>query len=204
MGGNTTAKISYPLKVIMAGTYINISLDEFNKFVTELGFSQIQVDGTNEAVFGRIIGKGLCLRVYSGIVGRESRGCGEDAIRCVIFWRENKESPPVKVSGTKRVHRVHGWRNNLLKRIEAISAEQTPLCQCGRPMVKRQNKITKSYFWSCAGYTSKACTRTKDLCEESPNGLHEYEPDIEYDITGKTVNCKYCGESPSYPQSFTR
>jgi len=31
-------------------------------------------------------------------------------------------------------------------------------------------------------------------CKESPDGEHNFTPDIEYDITGKTVNCEYCGE----------
>jgi hypothetical protein len=32
-------------------------------------------------------------------------------------------------------------------------------------------------------------------CQDSPNGKHEYSPDFEYDLTGGTINCEYCGDS---------
>lgn len=53
-----------------------------------------------------------------------------------------------------------------------------------------------------------ACKRTWDtvhpdyadyvpLCpERRDGGTHEYTADLEYDITGQTVNCEYCGEEP--------
>lgn len=31
-------------------------------------------------------------------------------------------------------------------------------------------------------------------CDESPNGNHSYTADLEYDPTGNTENCEWCGE----------
>lgn len=31
-------------------------------------------------------------------------------------------------------------------------------------------------------------------CEDSPNGEHEFTPDLEYDPTGETINCLHCGK----------
>ena len=31
-------------------------------------------------------------------------------------------------------------------------------------------------------------------CEDSPDGKHSFTPDYEYDSSGKTINCEYCGE----------
>jgi len=33
-------------------------------------------------------------------------------------------------------------------------------------------------------------------CEHSPTGKHSFSPDIEYDESGKTINCEHCGEYP--------
>lgn len=35
--------------------------------------------------------------------------------------------------------------------------------------------------------------RTVGRCPDSPTGRHEFEVDIEYDHTGKTINCVHCG-----------
>jgi hypothetical protein len=31
-------------------------------------------------------------------------------------------------------------------------------------------------------------------CGDSPDGKHQFAPDLEYDPTGETINCEYCGE----------
>jgi hypothetical protein len=31
-------------------------------------------------------------------------------------------------------------------------------------------------------------------CADSPDGKHQFAPDLEYDSTGETINCEYCGE----------
>ncbi len=33
-------------------------------------------------------------------------------------------------------------------------------------------------------------------CEDSPTGSHNFTLDLEYDPTGQTRNCDYCGELP--------
>ena len=43
--------------------------------------------------------------------------------------------------------------------------------------------------------TDKGRAVVADACPERGDGEpHEYTPDIEYDATGKTVNCMFCGE----------
>ena len=42
--------------------------------------------------------------------------------------------------------------------------------------------------------------KKKIECEDAPDGRHNFVPDIEYDITGQTINCEYCGE----PESETK
>jgi hypothetical protein len=37
-------------------------------------------------------------------------------------------------------------------------------------------------------------TIATDACAESPDGEHSFQPDLEYDPTGGTINCEYCGE----------
>jgi hypothetical protein len=31
-------------------------------------------------------------------------------------------------------------------------------------------------------------------CEESPNGRHKFNADLEYDPSGATINCEHCGD----------
>lgn len=31
-------------------------------------------------------------------------------------------------------------------------------------------------------------------CPDSPDGKHSFTPDLEYDSSGRTINCEYCGE----------
>jgi len=41
-------------------------------------------------------------------------------------------------------------------------------------------------------------------CPDSPRGNHVYEPDLEYDISGCTVNCIHCGEAQPLKGKFPR
>ncbi len=35
---------------------------------------------------------------------------------------------------------------------------------------------------------------SKIKCEDSPTGAHVFTVDLEYDPTGRTINCEHCGE----------
>jgi hypothetical protein len=146
----------------MAATYKNISLTEFDSYLKNLGFAPITVPNCKEAVYGKIIGPRLCLRIFSGIVGESSRGCGEDAIRTAIVYKD-EDGAIVPVGKQKRVHRVEGWKKNLANRIDEATTRTHETCHCGRPMVVRKNAKTESEFWGCIGFSSKKCSGTKPI-----------------------------------------
>lgn len=129
---------------------IEISRQDMHDFLTIRGFTQIiGLRGTRELVYGKIVGKDLCLRVYTSVVGETTRGNGEDAIRTVLVTRVNND---VKIVGSdRRVHRVVGWRANLDKRLEGWQEQLGPACPlCGKVTVRRRSN--KGWFWGCSGY----------------------------------------------------
>ncbi len=131
-------------------TAVTISRDDMVTFLTSRNFTQLQIAGTKEMVFGRIVDKGLCLRVYTSIAGEESRGVGADAIRCVLFTK--LENGDVKMVGVdKRVHRVEGWKANLQNRLDTWREMLGPRCPiCGKLTTRRKSR--RGYFWGCIGY----------------------------------------------------
>ena len=88
--------------------YHPITKDEMRSFLEPQGFVAVDLPGTREIVFAKRVdvdGLPLSLRVYTGITGENSRDVGEDAIRCLIFWRM-ADGQMRKVATSKRVHRV--------------------------------------------------------------------------------------------------
>jgi hypothetical protein len=143
--------------------YTNITQDEMADFLGDQGFLQILLPGVTELVYARRANTddlSLSLRVYTGIApSGESRDVGEDAIRCVIFWRK-PSGDIVKVATTKRVHRVKGWRKNLQDRLDKIGVEKR--CECGAPMIRRKAKAGRgSEFYGCS--TFPECRKTSSV-----------------------------------------
>lgn len=139
--------------------YHPITKEEMSEFLVPQGFVETQYPGTSELVFAKrvdIPGLALSLRVYTGI-GSDgiSRTNGDDAIRCLIFWR-NPLGEIKKIAASKRVHRVKGWKNNLQNRLDHLTPG--PMCACGAPMVSR--KGSNGEFYGCASYP--ACKQTKE------------------------------------------
>lgn len=149
-------------------TYTDISKEEMGQFLEAQGFQLISLEGVWELVWAKIFrtsrsehgvyGDGsiaVSMRVYSGInpSGR-SRGVGEDAIRVALFWKDEGEIR--KVGGSKRVHRVKGWRKNLQSRIDGWADDLGPACyNCLSPMVLRTpKKGGKKFepFYGCASW----------------------------------------------------
>jgi hypothetical protein len=126
-------------------TYTNISADEMREFLTERGFAEIKVKGTLETVYGCRMPNAanipLCCRVYTGITGSDSRGCGDDAIR-VSIWTMTPEGKPVMVAGYKRVNRVETWRTNLQERLtKALAFSPERICPTHKlPLCERKAK----------------------------------------------------------------
>lgn len=146
----------------MAARYVNVSETEMHEFLTPQGFKRIQIEGTVELVYGKRVHQDdlqLTLRVYTGIdPSGSSRGVGDDAIRVSLFMRQ--ENRIVKLGGSKRVHRVAGWRANLQNRLDNWLDEfPKHKCKCGYPMVPR--KGTKGAFLGCSNFP--ICRETKAI-----------------------------------------
>jgi hypothetical protein len=144
--------------------FTNITAEEMTEFLTTQNppFSIVQLDNVGEMVFGRRVhgqhNWPLTLRVYTGIDGKNSRGVGDDAIRCSLFMR-TRTGEILFVGGDKRVHRVKGWRQNLQSRIDKWE-EYAPTIACRKcclPMVLREGKFGK--FFGCSGWkpNNKGC-----------------------------------------------
>jgi hypothetical protein len=133
--------------------YHEISEKEFREFAETHGFQQITLPNTNEIVFGRIIQPRISMRIYSSVTGDNSRDVGEDAIRVVLAARQPDGGIKVFHSAT-RVHRVAGWKKNLIKRME--ETEKTPVAWCGccnRIMVMRKKAAPDAVpFFGCSGF----------------------------------------------------
>jgi hypothetical protein len=142
--------------------YTNITKSEMLEFLSPLGFSELKIPNCSELVLGKRIDKNgipLSLRVYTGIVSENSRGCGDDAIRVNTFAR-NLNNECKKVVTCRRVNRVAGWRKNLQTRIhEVCQKSPSQSCNCGNPMVLREGKFGE--FLGCTNYPE--CKETRRL-----------------------------------------
>lgn len=89
----------------------------------------------------------------------DAKTMGEDAIRVDLFTL-GSNGKPLYLRGSKRVHRVRGWRNNLKRRLdhwqEFMPRDICP--SCGRPMLVRINKAKQTKFLGCCDYP--ACKET--------------------------------------------
>lgn len=138
--------------------YTNVTKQDIEEVLVPQGFKQITLPKVTELVYAKRVdrdGLQLALRIYTGIEGEQSRGCGEDAMRAAVFIR--LEDGAIKmIGGSKRVNRVEGWRANLQSRIDHFAEQIGPRCECGSLMVERKGKHGK--FYSCVNYPK--CTRT--------------------------------------------
>jgi hypothetical protein len=147
--------------------YVNVSAQDMEAFLGPQGFTRLDLgDSTIELVFGKRVdqdGIQLSLRVYTGINPTgESRSVGSDAMRVNIFMRTS-EGRIIKLGGSKRVHRVEGWRANLQQRIDRwVEYMPQHRCEvCGLPMLPRERKGGKGKFLGCAGYPN--CRNTRNI-----------------------------------------
>ena len=135
-------------------TYYNISQGEIEAFLLPLGFQKIELAGVNELVYSRRIAHklALSLRVFTGIEPTgASREVGKDAIRVCLFWRK-PDGTITKASGSKRVHRVNGWKNNLKNRLDSWEQDFITCSVCGAPMIERTNRNNGNKFFGCCNY----------------------------------------------------
>jgi hypothetical protein len=100
--------------------YYPITFEEMDTFLRHRGFTPLHLANVKEAVYGHIIDKNVCIRVYTGIVQGTSRGLGDDAIRVVPVKRlYNGKIVPITSKVTK-VYRLENWRKTLSTRIDSV------------------------------------------------------------------------------------
>ena len=152
----------------MAAHYTNVTQEELEEYLLPQGFKKLTVPGTTELVYGKRVdrdGLQLTLRVYTGIApSGNSRGVGEDAMRVTLFMRIDT-GKIVMLGGSKRVHRVAGWKKNLQARLDGWEdgLPDRKCSQCGYPMVRRDSK--RGEFYGCCRYPE--CRHTENIAAPS-------------------------------------
>lgn len=152
------ARIRPDYSVRMAN-YVNVTQEDMEELLLPQGFRKLDLDGVRELVYGKRVdrdGLTLTMRVFTGIdPDGNSRDCGSDAMRVNLFWRRPDEKI-VNIAGSKRVHRVAGWKGNLQQRIDTLVPG--PCCPtCSSPMVERKGKNGK--FYGCSDFPNCRGTR---------------------------------------------
>jgi len=166
----------------MAATYIRPTLVDF-----EAQFSMPNKQEPNKRAFELVRPSGaeayylcklksneagtLCLKVLTSVAAEHisARGCGEDAIRVVLYWQDAQgwEKPLGK---GRRVNRCGGRDataadvvTRALDRAREVAQcrGKLPVCpDCGRPMVVRVAKTSGKPFYSCIGFSANVCRGT--------------------------------------------
>lgn len=151
----------------MPTQYINVTVDEFENVLGSVAeFERADVDGVNEIVYDcPLPDDDLTIRVFSTLVGENARGCGDDAIRCVV-WDHEIDAP---VGGRKKTLRIaptrsnpEGWAGNFKPKLRDLYANwrdhRTETCPaCGAPMALRDGQYGP--FLGCTRYPDCRCTQ---------------------------------------------
>lgn len=124
--------------------FVNIAEADMTEFLTKRNFVRMSVERCNEAVYGRDMGRGYTLAVFTGIEDGVSRRKGKDAIRVALI-----HSGQVLTS-LPHVKRVATWKENLTERFRnwRTMASDSPCPDCGGLLVLRRSKRGK--FFGCA------------------------------------------------------
>jgi len=142
--------------------YKNITAQEMEEFLSSQGFQLMTLPNVVEIVYGKVCRRHdmmYSIRIYTGInPDGNSRDVGRDAIRVEINWKDPTGTVR-RCGGSKRVHRVQGWRKNLQNRLDHWYQALGPQCHCGAPMVLRTQRKSKHKFWGCSTYPQ--CKETK-------------------------------------------
>ncbi len=144
--------------------YTRITETEMDNIFLENGFEAIDIPGTKEKVyqfeFNTKSGERFALRIYSSIDLRtgDSRGCGNDAIRVMVMWKNGNEW--TRIGSTRRVNRIQTWKKNLENQLNSWTSMLEGKCEdCGAPLSKRRGKHGE--FLGCARYPE--CNYTESL-----------------------------------------
>ncbi len=139
--------------------------------------AEIQLNGTYRAIIG---GKATTVRV--------------DAIREVERYVGN---------GKRRHQTIYDVTNLTTGRTTTFKSAQKfikPEVNLGKSAREVRETVPTSAGASGVKTGASATPPSTSVeCDDSPGGKHEFTPDLEYDPTGKTINCKYCGEADHRP-----
>ena len=145
----------------MMAEYTDISGSEMHDFLKAQGFRVVPFHRAKERIYEKTYGTEqggtYVIRVYSSVVGNQSRGVGKDAIRVQPVYVNVSTGEDAFLSVHKRVHRVKGWKENLQKRIDDIMSVKPKVVRDsnGKAMVLRKAKRGRSagsWFWGSRDY----------------------------------------------------
>jgi len=135
-----------------AQSYTAFGQAEFEEFLSFADFEEVE-EGSGEAVYAvDLPHENLEVRVFSTLQGGRARGCGDDAIRCVL-WETERDEP---VGGMKKTLRIETWRSNLRPKIQDLVLNWRDhfngYCpECGTGVLKtREGKF--GTFKGCSNY----------------------------------------------------
>lgn len=105
----------------MPAKFTPISTEAMHHFLVQQGFERISAVTmqARELVYGKILKKNVCLRIYTSLVDDQVRAVGADAIRLAVVKRQ-PDGSIIGIGRAKRVHRVENWRVNLIERIRLL------------------------------------------------------------------------------------
>lgn len=146
--------------------YVRITEDEMDAFLDDFAVYEKHVPAdANEIAYDLPLPKDeLVLRVWSSIESGsgDGRGCGDDAIRAVI-WDVDEGVP---IGGREKTLRIETWRKNLLDKIEDLMRRWREFdheCpKCGARMVFRDGQGYDPFF-GCSRYPE--CDGTRQFGE---------------------------------------
>ena len=150
----------------MAARFTPIAETEMSALMKTWGFTPMRIEGTRELVWQKTRPElEIQLRIYSGINPTgESRGVGEDAIRCEADWF--KDGKTYRIGGSKRVNRTQNWQSNLRDRVShwkdilGPNGEMVRCPLCNSPMVLREIRNGQNAgknFWGCSLFSERQC-----------------------------------------------
>ena len=142
----------------MATRYKEVSIEEFEAVMSQIGFTKISPPNTFEYVFERAMNEArFAVRIYSSISlsTHVSRGIGEDAIRVTIFdYTLNTVVYNVVVKRT-----TNALKTLVLRAREAWAWKNQNKCSCGAIMKERKGR--NGVFLGCSAYP--ACKNTREI-----------------------------------------
>ena len=129
----------------MAGTFVDITAQDFAEIVEPLGFRRVNLDGTHEIVYGRRAdcnGRKFTVRIYTGIDAKtgHSRKVGSDAIRVCMVGMDS-EGKIYGAQKDRRVNRTKNWARNIGERLSHFDCGSLRYCpDCMAPMAYSSRK----------------------------------------------------------------